>query len=231
MYKVSENSPRKIESVNIVILRKDEQSSYVKVCFAFPQMNTLFFEFLSIAFAIGSILMITMNESVVYELSVQSFKKGLGNLIKILEKAETQSVSKKIAFEILLNSRLFPDQFHLTRQIQIACDTAKLCASRISGKEAPVHADSETNLEELKVRILSVIQYLDTFKEQDFKQVSEIKVSQPRWEGKYLTGLEYLIQHAIPNFYFHITTSYAILRHNGIEIGKKDYLGEMPFKI
>ncbi|TGK89482.1 DUF1993 domain-containing protein [Leptospira bourretii] len=171
-----------------------------------------------------------MNQSVIYEISVQSFKRGLGNLIKILEKAEIHSETKKFPFENLLNSRLFPDQFQLTKQIQIACDTAKLCVARITGKEAPVHEDSEKNLNELKIRIQSVIQYLDTYKEEDFKSVNDIKVSQPRWEGKYLTGFEYLTHHAIPNFYFHITTAYAILRHNGVEIGKKDYLGEMPFK-
>nr|WP_275067061.1 DUF1993 domain-containing protein [Leptospira bandrabouensis] len=171
-----------------------------------------------------------MNESIIFEISVQSFQRGLGNLIKILEKAEIHSETKKFPFENLLNARLFPDQFPLTKQIQIACDTAKLCVARISGKDAPKHDDTETNLNELKQRIHSVIQYLDTYKEEDFKSVFEIKVSQPRWEGKYLTGFEYLTHHAIPNFYFHITTAYAILRHNGVEIGKKDYLGEMPFK-
>lgn len=172
-----------------------------------------------------------MNESIIFEISVKSFQKGLGNLLKILEKAELHAETKKFAFENLLNARLFPDQFPLTKQIQIACDTAKLCVSRISGKEAPKHDDTESNVSELKVRILAVIQYLETYKESDFKTVSEIKVSQPRWEGKYLTGFEYLTHHAIPNFYFHLTTAYAILRHNGVEIGKKDYLGEMPFKI
>ncbi|XDD46017.1 DUF1993 family protein [Leptospira sp. WS39.C2] len=171
-----------------------------------------------------------MNESINYVITVQSFQRGLGNLIKILEKAELHAETKKFPFENLLNARLFPDQFPLTKQIQIACDTAKLCVSRISGKDAPVHEDTETTLAELKHRIGSVIQYLDTFKEEDFKSVHEIKVSQPRWEGKYLTGFEYLTHHAIPNFYFHITTAYAILRHNGVEVGKKDYLGEMPFK-
>lgn len=171
-----------------------------------------------------------MTESLFHSISVQSFQKGLGNLIKILEKAEAHAESKKFPFENLLQARLFPDQFPLTRQIQIACDTAKLCVARISGKEAPVHEDTETNLQELKVRIQSVLQYLETFQESDFKSIFEIKVSQPRWEGKYLTGFEYLTNHAIPNFYFHLTTAYAILRHNGVEIGKKDYLGEMPFK-
>jgi hypothetical protein len=171
-----------------------------------------------------------MTESLIHSISVQSFQKGLGNLIKILEKAEAHAELKKFPFENLLHARLFPDQFPLTRQIQIACDTAKLCVARISGKEVPVHEDTEANLQELKVRIQSVLQYLETFQESDFKSIFEIKVSQPRWEGKYLTGFEYLTNHAIPNFYFHITTAYAILRHNGVEIGKKDYLGEMPFK-
>ncbi|MCW7479649.1 DUF1993 domain-containing protein [Leptospira kanakyensis] len=171
-----------------------------------------------------------MNESIVYEISINSFKKGLENLISILEKAESFAETKKFPFENLLGSRLFPDQFQLTKQIQIACDTAKLCVSRISGKEAPVHDDSETNLAELKQRISSVIQYLETYKAEDFKSAFETKISLPRWEGKYLTGFEYLTNHAIPNFYFHITTAYAILRHNGVEVGKKDYLGEMPFK-
>lgn len=171
-----------------------------------------------------------MNESMIDTITVQSFQKGLKNLLKILEKAELHAETKKFPFENLLNARLFPDQFPLTKQIQIACDTAKLCVARISGKEAPKHEDTETNLAELKTRIGSVLQYLQSYKEEDFKSVSEIKVSQPRWEGQYLTGWEYLTHHAIPNFYFHITTAYAILRHNGVEIGKKDYLGEMPFK-
>ncbi|TGL57710.1 DUF1993 domain-containing protein [Leptospira jelokensis] len=171
-----------------------------------------------------------MNESMIFEITVQSFKKGLGNLLKILEKAELHAESKKFPFENLLTARLFPDQFHLTKQIQIASDTAKLCVARISGKEAPKHDDTESNLAELKTRIQSVIQYLETYTESDFKSVFEMKVSQPRWEGQYLTGFEYLTHHAIPNFYFHVTTAYAILRHNGVEIGKKDYLGEMPFK-
>ncbi len=171
-----------------------------------------------------------MNESTIFELTVSSFQRGLRNLIQILEKAESHAEAKKFPFENLLNARLFPDQFPLTKQIQIACDTAKLCASRISGKDAPKHDDTESNLEELKHRIQSVLQYLETYQESDFKSVFEIKVSQPRWEGNYLTGFEYLTHYAIPNFYFHVTTAYAILRHNGVEVGKKDYLGEMPFK-
>lgn len=82
----------------------------------------------------------------------------------------------------------------------------------------------------MQTRIQSTLDYLGTFTEKDFVGANEIKVSQPRWEGKYLTGKEFAIQHLIPNFYFHITTAYSILRHNGVDIGKKNYLGEMPFK-
>lgn len=165
-----------------------------------------------------------------YELTVPQIGKMLKNLSNILDKAALYAQTKKFDVEVLLNWRLFPDQFNLIKQVQIACDTAKFGVSRLTGKEAPLHDDQEKTLDELKTRIQSVIAYLGTFSEKEFQGAEERKVSQPRWEGKYLTGKEFAIQHAIPNLYFHITTAYAILRHNGVEIGKKDYLGEMPFK-
>ena len=165
-----------------------------------------------------------------YEITVPQFIKMLQNLNKIIDKAALNAESRKIDMTVLLNSRLAPDQFNFIRQIQIACDTAKLCASRLSGKEAPVHEDKEQTLAEVKARIESVVSYLATFKAEDFNGAEERKISQPRWEGKYLTGYEYALEHAIPNLYFHITTAYSILRHNGVDIGKKDYLGEMPYK-
>ena len=120
--------------------------------------------------------------------------------------------------------------FPLIRQIQIACDTTKLGAARLTGKEAPTHDDKEVTLAEIKTRIDSVVTYLKTFKPEDFKGAEERKISQPRWEGKWLTGTEYTLHHVLPNLYFHLTAAYAILRHNGVEIGKKDYLGDMPYK-
>ncbi|MDZ4725983.1 MAG: DUF1993 domain-containing protein [Leptospira sp.] len=165
-----------------------------------------------------------------YQITIEQFSKGLSNLIKFLEKTSTQAEAKKIDFNVLLNSRLIADQFALIKQIQIACDTAKFAASRITGKDAPSFDDSEKTLSDLKTRIEATINYLKTFKETDFNGAKDIKVSQPRWEGKYMNGEEYLLHHALPNFYFHITTAYAILRSNGLDIGKKDYLGEMPFK-
>ena len=165
-----------------------------------------------------------------YDITVPQFIKMLKNLNRILDIAAQFAESKKIDTEVLLNSRLAPDQFNLIRQVQIACDTAKLGVSRLTAKEAPVHEDKEKTLPEVKARIDDVIKYLTTFKPEDFNGALERKISQPRWEGKYLTGAEFVTQHVLPNIYFHITTAYSILRHNGVEIGKKNYLGEMPYK-
>lgn len=167
-----------------------------------------------------------------HDLTVIQFTKMLQNLSAILDKGASFAESKKIDVAVLLNSRLAPDQFNLIRQVQIVCDTAKLGVARIAGKaeDAPKHSDTETTLAELQERIHSVITYLEEFTPEDIADAANVKVSQPRWDGKHLTGLEFAIQYAIPNLYFHITTAYAILRHNGVEVGKKDYLGPMPFK-
>jgi uncharacterized protein len=165
-----------------------------------------------------------------YELTVVQFSKMLGNLNAMLDKAAAFSETKKFSVDVLLQSRLAPDQFHFIKQVQIACDTAKLGVARLTGKTAPVHEDNESNLAELKKRINEVLEYLATFSAEDFEGAKERHISQPRWEGKYLTGVEFAIQHAIPNMYFHVTTAYAILRHNGVDLGKKDYLGAMPYK-
>lgn len=166
----------------------------------------------------------------IYELTVTQFTKMLNNLNNILDKGATFAESKKFDSSVLLESRLAPDQFNLVRQIQITCDTAKLGASRLTGKEAPAHADDEKTLAQLKTRIESTISYLSKFSEKDYAEATTRHVSQPRWEGKYLTGEEYVLHHVIPNFYFHLTTAYAILRHNGVDVGKKDYLGAMPYR-
>lgn len=167
-----------------------------------------------------------------YDLTVVQFSKMLGNLSAILDKAAAYADLKKFDVAVLLNARLAPDQFHLIRQVQIACDTAKLGVARLTGnvETAPVHPDTETTLAELQARIQSVRDYLSGFSVDDFIDAESRSVSQPRWEGKYLTGAEFAIQHALPNIYFHISTAYAILRNNGVDLGKKDYLGPMPYK-
>jgi uncharacterized protein len=168
-----------------------------------------------------------------YDLTVVQSSKMLQNLSAILNKGASFADSKKIDVAVLLNARLAPDQFHLIRQVQIACDTAKLGAARLTGKtdSAPKHADDETTLAQLQQRIDDTLAYLASFSAADFANADTQHISQPRWEGKYLTGYEFLIQHVVPNLYFHISTAYAILRHNGVDVGKKDYLGAMPYKI
>ena len=165
-----------------------------------------------------------------YDVTVPAFIKVLNNLNHILDKTAKNAETRKFETEVLMNARLAPDQFNFIRQVQIACDTAKLCASRLTGKDAPVNDDKEKTLEELKARINQTISYLRDFSATDFTGSEDKKISQPRWEGIWLTGTEFATQHALPNIYFHVTTAYSILRHNGVDIGKKDYLGEMPYK-
>lgn len=165
-----------------------------------------------------------------YDITVTQYSKMLDNLSRILDKAAQYAEAKKFNIDVLLNSRLAPDQFNLIRQVQITCDTAKFGAARICGKEAPSHPDTETTSAELQARIKTVQDYLASFKPEDFVGAEARHVSQLRWEGKYLTGTEFVVQHSLPNIYFHITTAYSILRHNGVDVGKKDFLGTMPLK-
>ncbi len=162
--------------------------------------------------------------------SVLETKKLLGSLDHILDKAVAYAHAKKFEPSVLLGSRLAPDMFPLARQIQMTCDQAKYAAARGAGKDAPPHEDKETTVDELKARIASVIAYLGTFSEADFHGIDTRTLSLPRWEGKSMTALDYVTEHAIPNFYFHLMTAYLILRHNGVEVGKKDYLGALSFK-
>jgi uncharacterized protein len=167
-----------------------------------------------------------------HDLTVVQFTKMLNNLSAILDKAADYAQSKNVDEQVLLNSRLALDQFSLSRQVQIACDTAKLGVARLVGQadNAPKHEDNEASIIELQNRIRDVINYIQEFNVVDFADAATIQISQPRWKGQYLTGYEFAIQHAIPNLYFHVTTAYAILRHNGVDVGKKDYLGAMPYK-
>lgn len=154
-------------------------------------------------------------------------KKQLGQLDKWLAVAEKVVEEKKIDPSVFPGLRLAPDQFPFSRQVQSACDTAKLAASRLSGKEAPANPDTEKTLGELRARVAATIAYLDGFGPNDFDGVNDRTVTQPRWEGKWMTAADYFVQHAVPNFYFHLTHAYALLRHNGIEVGKRDYLGTL----
>ncbi len=171
-----------------------------------------------------------MSNLSLYQVTVPHFVKTLQNLSALLEKGAARAEAKKFEMEVLLQSRLAPDQFNLIRQVQISCDTAKLAVSRVSGKEAPKNDDTEKTASELKARIAQTIQYLNSVTEQDFAGAADKKITHARWEDKYMTGHDFIFHHVLPNLYFHVTTAYSILRHNGVEIGKKDYLGELPFK-
>jgi uncharacterized protein len=155
------------------------------------------------------------------------FKKHLGQVDKWLEAASEHGKTKSFDPNVLLAQRLAPDQFAFARQVQTMCDTAKLAASRLTGKDAPKQADNETTIEELRARVRSVIAYLDNLSAKDFEGAANRVVTQPRWEGKVMTGANYFMEHALPNFFFHLTHTYAILRHNGVNLGKRDYLGTL----
>jgi hypothetical protein len=162
--------------------------------------------------------------------SIQQMKKTLTNLEGCLEKATKYAAARPFDVNVLVTARLAPDQFALARQVQSSCDTAKFAASRLTGKEAPSFPDSEQTIEELRTRIKSTVAHLDTYKADDFAGAEARSIVMPRREGKSLKGSDYVMEYALPNFFFHVTTSYAILRHNGVDVGKGDYLGALSLK-
>jgi uncharacterized protein len=161
---------------------------------------------------------------------VLEIKKLLKNLDGWLDKAVEHSQHKKFDVNTLLTARLAPDMLPLGRQLQLVCDHAKWAAARTAGKEAPSHPDTEQTVTEHKARIANVVAYLDTFTAKDFEGIDDRSITMPRWEGKSLSGTSFLVEYALPNFYFHLTTAYAVLRHNGVEVGKRDYIGALSWR-
>jgi hypothetical protein len=157
-------------------------------------------------------------------------KKMLGQLDKWLDAAAKLAQAKSFDSNVFLELRLAPDQFAFARQVQTTCDTAKLAAARLAGKEAPSHPDTEKTLDDLHARIRTVVSYLDGFSAKDFEGAATRVITQPRWEGKVMSGADYFREHAVPNFFFHLTHAFAILRHNGVDIGKRDYLGALSLR-
>jgi len=166
-----------------------------------------------------------------YYEAFSQFKKTLGQLNTWLDKTEAFAKEKSIDANVFLNFRLAPDQLPFVKQVQIATDTAKLGASRLTGKEAPSHADNEQTIADLRARVASVISYLEGYSEKDFEGASTRSITQPRWEGKVMTGKDYFFEHVQPNFFFHAAHTYALLRHNGVPLGKKDYLGALSQRL
>jgi hypothetical protein len=161
-----------------------------------------------------------------YAASIPQFKKMLTNLSKILEKGEAFAKAKNIDGAVLVNDRLAPDMFPLSKQVQIACDQVKNGMARLAGVEPPKFDDAEITFAQLQDRIAKTIAFADSITpaQVDGTEAKEIKFSIKEWNFEFV-GQQYLLTWIVPNFYFHVTTAYNILRHNGVEIGKSDYLG------
>src|SRR5574340_311706 len=160
-----------------------------------------------------------------YQASIPVFVKTLGNLAAILDKGAAYAAAKKIEPSVLLGYRLAPDMFPLTRQVQIAADHAKRAAARLAGVEAPVYEDNEASFADLRARIDKTVAFINTLRPEqiDGSEMREITLKMGG-RSQTLTGQAYLLHNALPNFFFHTTTAYAILRHCGVDVGKKDFI-------
>ncbi|NMV38402.1 DUF1993 domain-containing protein [Ralstonia insidiosa] len=161
-----------------------------------------------------------------YEFLVPTANRMLGNLSALLDKAAAHAEAKKFDPANLMTARLAPDMHPFTRQVQIACDQAKGAAARLSGAEPPSYPDVEATIPELKARIAKTLEYVNSVDPAAFAGSEDrtVTLKSPKGELQF-SGIDYLRGFMLPNFYFHITTAYALLRHNGVEIGKFDYLG------
>lgn len=165
--------------------------------------------------------------SSLHSLSVPVFKQMLGGLQAVLTKAEAHATAKKIDPDALLQARLFPDMFPMLRQVQVATDFAKSVSARLAGVEVPKVEDTEQTFAQLQTRIATVLAFIDGLDAGKFEEAAtrEVVTQAGTPKEKRFTGQSYLFNYGLPHFFFHTTTVYAILRHNGVELGKKDYLG------
>ena len=161
-----------------------------------------------------------------YQASVPRFVNILGNLSNILDKTQAHIDAKKLSDASLTAFRLFPDMLPMTTQVQVACDTAKGVVARLAGVDIPAFEDNEQTIAELKARVAKTIAFIQTITPAQIDGTEDKDIVTKRGEKEtHYKGMQFLLGHAIPNFYFHITTAYAILRHNGVSIGKRDFLG------
>jgi uncharacterized protein len=164
----------------------------------------------------------------IYDISIPVLTRGLTNLSAILDKATAHAAAKKFDPAVLVQARLFPDMFPLSRQVQISCDTAKGAAARLAGIDIPKHEDTESNLDELKQRIAKTVDFVKSIKPEQLKG-AESKAIEIKFPDRTVnfTGLAYLADFALPNFFFHKSMVYALLRSNGVDVGKIDFLGSV----
>jgi hypothetical protein len=160
--------------------------------------------------------------------ALRLFTKTLENLEKWLDKAGEHAKARSFEVDVLAKARLAPDQYDFVRQVQSACDQAKYAAAYLGGKPAPSHPDTEQTFAELRERIRKCTGFLATVQEKDLAGADTRKVAPPWLGGRWLTGHDYLVHVAVPNFFFHVTMAYAILRHNGVSLGKMDFIGSLP---
>jgi uncharacterized protein len=176
----------------------------------------------------------TKDRSMPFSMSAASlpvFETGLNALSGVLDKAEAHAAAKKFDPSVLLGSRLSPDMFALGRQVQAVCDQAKNGAARLSGVEPPAYEDSETTIAQLKARIAKTLAYVKTLDAKAIDAAADREITFPLGPNKgQMKGADFLNHFVLPNFYFHLTAAYAILRHCGVEIGKRDFLGAIPIK-
>lgn len=162
-----------------------------------------------------------------YDVSVPAFIRILSSISNVLDKAEAHATAKKFQPDVLLASRLYPDMLPLTKQVQLACDFAAKGCARLSASDVPSTPDTETSIGELKTRIAKTIDYLKAFKPAQFDGAATRDITFPSGPNATTTlkGQQFLNHFSMPNFYFHAVTAYDILRHNGVEVGKRDFLG------
>lgn len=162
-----------------------------------------------------------------YQASVPVFKQMLGALGNVLAKAEAHAVTRKIDPNALLQARLYPDMFALLRQVQIACDFAKSVSARIAGVDVPAYDDKEESFSDLQARIAKTLAFVESLSaaQIDGSEGRRIVTQAGTPKEKIFNGQSYLLNYGLPQFFFHTTTAYAILRHSGVEVGKKDYIG------
>ncbi len=162
-----------------------------------------------------------------YAASTPRFVHMLNNLSALLDKAQGHIDVRKLDPAALTTARLFPDMFHLARQVQVACDIAKGAVARLGGVEVPKHEDTEQTIEELKVRIAKTVAFIESVPQSPIDSSADRDITLKLGKQDYtFKGMDYLLKFAQPNFYFHVTTAYNILRHNGVELVKKDYVGK-----
>lgn len=169
-----------------------------------------------------------MNE--IYAYTVPVFIKSLGGLKIVLTKAEAFVKEKGLNEETFLADKLWEDMFPLSRQVQVACDTAKGATARLAGVEIPKYEDNEKTFAELQARIDTTLAFIQSVPETSFASAAERKVTLPYFPDKYMTGFDYAREYAVPNFLFHVVTAYALIRKNGVAIGKADYTNGLPLK-